>query len=308
MIFYQMKDNKNLLKYLFKKHSSIKKIRGEASLRSFYRIDFDKYSLIAMVYPEGSKSEIDKFLKFNNLYKKNHINVPEIYDVLEKRIIVVQDLGEVLLQKYLKKSKLKQRFVILEKIKDVITRLQTIDINNTDFLLDYDRLKFEMEFFINNFYLKLKSDKKHIDRELMKNELFEIINKINITDKFAHRDFHTRNIIVFNDEFYLIDYQDSLRANKYYDYVSFIFDSYFEFDRYRDYFIKLIERDFEFDEELFYLTALQRNIKALGSFGYQIYVRNNKKYLMYLNRTIRNIINNPMIKESLKKYFSSIII
>jgi aminoglycoside/choline kinase family phosphotransferase len=39
----------------------------------------------------------------------------------------------------------------------------------------------------------------------------------------------------------------------------------------------------------FEVMALQRNLKALGTFGYQTAVRNNPVYIQYIPRTLRYV-------------------
>ena len=39
--------------------------------------------------------------------------------------------------------------------------------------------------------------------------------------------------------------------------------------------------------------ALQRNLKALGTFGYQTSVRRNPVYIQYIPRTIRHVAEEP---------------
>jgi aminoglycoside/choline kinase family phosphotransferase len=42
----------------------------------------------------------------------------------------------------------------------------------------------------------------------------------------------------------------------------------------------------------FDLMALQRNLKALGTFGYQTTTRQNPVYIQYMPRTLRNVRRN----------------
>ena len=44
----------------------------------------------------------------------------------------------------------------------------------------------------------------------------------------------------------------------------------------------------------FDLMALQRNLKALGTFGYQTSTRRNPVYIQYIPRTIRHVQKNLM--------------
>jgi aminoglycoside/choline kinase family phosphotransferase len=119
---------------------------------------------------------------------------------------------------------------------------------------------------------------------------------------FAHRDFHSRNTHVVREHLYLVDFQDSLRAPVYYDLVSFAFDSYLDLKSLREYLFKLLKRrGLILDEKQLYLTALQRNIKALGTFAFQVMVKKNRSYKKYIPRTIRHIMANPLFEKLLEK-------
>ncbi len=285
--------------------SEIKKITAEASVRRFYRLYYKNKTLIAMFYPDNCKIEIERFINFNTIYKQAGLNVPDILDVLDDRVIIVQDLGDLLLQKRLRICNKNEFGNVLKQIKEIIETLQAIGIGKTDSLLDFNRMDFEMNFFLDNFYKNYQVYCRYFSESDIKNELNIIIEKVSLTNVFSHRDFHTRNIIFFENKLFLVDFQDSLRANRYYDHVSFIFDSYFDFDDYRNFYLDII-KDNEFETDMFYLTALERNIKALGTFGYQVFERDNKKYSKYIKRTLRNIINNPYISTLLKTYFINI--
>ena len=101
-----------------------------------------------------------------------------------------------------------------------------------------------------------------------------------------HRDYHSRNIILCNDVPYIIDFQDARMGLPQYDAVSLLRDSYvtlapvlfewlknFYYEGSREVGIHAMGRD-EFDY-YFDLMAFQRNVKALGTFGYQVTARGN---------------------------------
>src|SRR5471032_2816221 len=78
-----------------------------------------------------------------------------------------------------------------------------------------------------------------------------------------------------------------------YDLVSLLRDSYVDItDRELDdliaYFLALKGRtDADECRRRFDLMALQRNLKALGTFGYQTMTRRNTVYIQYMPRTLR---------------------
>ena len=112
----------------------------------------------------------------------------------------------------------------------------------------------------------------------------------------CHRDYHSRNLMWHDDTLYVIDFQDARMGPDTYDLVSLLRDSYVDLpdaavDDLIDYFVVLARgnaaapSDPEFRRR-FDLMALQRNLKALGTFGYQTTTRSNPVYMQYVPRTL----------------------
>ena len=134
----------------------------------------------------------------------------------------------------------------------------------------------------------------------------------------CHRDYHSRNLMLHGGRLYLIDFQDARLGLDTYDLVSLLRDSY----------VDLTERDVE-DLVAYFLAlkgapaggasefrrrfdvmALQRNLKALGTFGYQTAVRGNPVYIQYIPRTLRyakdNLARHPRF-ERLRRVLGGLI-
>ena len=118
----------------------------------------------------------------------------------------------------------------------------------------------------------------------------------------CHRDYHSRNLMLHDGSLYIIDFQDARMGPDTYDLVSLLRDSYVdiaerELDELIAYFLALKQRDgadadaTEFRRR-FDLMALQRNLKALGTFGYQTTTRRNPVYIQYMPRTLRYVRTN----------------
>jgi aminoglycoside/choline kinase family phosphotransferase len=98
---------------------------------------------------------------------------------------------------------------------------------------------------------------------------------------------------------YIIDFQDARMGPDTYDLVSLLRDSYVDLpqqtvDELIAYFLALkgeagSEEPFR---DRFNLMALQRNLKALGTFGYQTTARRNPVYIQYIPRTLRHVRHN----------------
>jgi aminoglycoside/choline kinase family phosphotransferase len=117
----------------------------------------------------------------------------------------------------------------------------------------------------------------------------------------CHRDYHSRNLMLHDGSLHIIDFQDARMGPDTYDLASLLRDSYVDLtDRERDeliaYFLALKgspESDaLEAFRERFDLMSLQRNLKALGTFGYQTTVRGNPVYIQYIPRTISYVAHN----------------
>jgi aminoglycoside/choline kinase family phosphotransferase len=280
----------------------IRKLHGEASNRSFFRVSFDNDSLVAMVYPEENKEEIEKIARLTDLYRKHQLNVPEIKEIIANRIILQDDLGDCLVQTAFSRFRNEERKKILEKVAEMVIKLKGIPASRTASILDTTRMKWEMDFFVTHFAWNFCSPS--LDFENLRQTLYRMIEYIGPIDTFAHRDFHSRNMLYHNDDIFLVDFQDSLRAPLFYDLVSFTFDAYLDLKSMREFFMDSLKKQgktVDADNEQFWLTALQRNIKALGTFGFQVMVRKNLAYKKYINRTIRHILNNPLVEKFLER-------
>ena len=119
----------------------------------------------------------------------------------------------------------------------------------------------------------------------------------------CHRDYHSRNLMLSAGDLYVIDFQDARMGPDTYDLASLLRDSYVDLpedDSHAliDHFVALKregcpdtattewERAFR---GRFEMMALQRNLKALGTFGYQTTARSNPVYMQYIPRTLRYV-------------------
>jgi N-acetylmuramate 1-kinase len=113
----------------------------------------------------------------------------------------------------------------------------------------------------------------------------------------CHRDYHSRNLMLHEGRLYIIDFQDTRMGPDTYDLVSLLRDSYVDFtepqvDELIAFFLALrgigvaSSPDAAEFRRRFDLMALQRNLKALGTFGFQTATRNNPVYIQYIPRTL----------------------
>lgn len=151
--------------------------------------------------------------------------------------------------------------------------------------LDGDRLRFELDFFLLHFMKGLLNRPTDPTLQAGLRALAEEV--ASYPRALAHRDFHTDNLLLSAaGEVVLLDYQDALLAPRCYDAASLAVDAYRRPDRQGE---GRIERwaleELGASAEEYRRTALQRVLKALGTFGYQVTRRRKARYLAAARRS-----------------------
>ena len=123
----------------------------------------------------------------------------------------------------------------------------------------------------------------------------------------CHRDYHSRNLMQHGGRLYWIDFQDARMGPATYDLASLLRDAYVDLaeelhdellERFRQTAVPEESRDLF--RRRYDLMCVQRNLKALGTFGYMATVRGNTVYLPYIPRTLaharRNLSRHPELE------------
>ena len=288
----------------------LSRICSEASRRRFFRIRSGKLNLVAMVYPEPSPIEVERFRTVQEIYRGRGLRVPGIEAILGDQVVIQEDAGDLLLQRAWHAGSPKVRLRLLDQCREILGRLAAVPPDLAATRLDRARLKWEMDFFITHFFPRFRA--RSLSEDDLKAQLQRLVGSLAPEDTFSHRDFHSRNLLVLGREIVMVDFQDSLVAPRYYDLVSLAFDSYLDLGMARGRLFPNLAACGD-DRELrqVRLTALQRNIKALGTFAFQTFERRHPAYARYIPRTIRHIqchlkvLADPQFAV-LTKYFDSV--
>jgi len=283
--------------------SEIKLLRlgGDASTRSYYRVHDTDHTAILCIDENlrGVKEATYPFFILHRLLETGGVPVPRIIDVdSAEGLILQEDLGDLLLQDYCSDPGDKKTARLYQKAIDMLTDIQQIRGSEAvPFGLSFDRekLNFEFNFFlthtlkgffggeVNSLLGEVSRSLEKISTEMDRPEFF-VLN---------HRDYHSRNIMVFEDELKIIDFQDARLGLPQYDLVSLLYDPYFILkevtrEALKNYYREAAaERNIctmssdEFDY-FYYLSAFQRNIKAVGSYGYLATVADKPSFNQYI--------------------------
>src|SRR6185436_7429861 len=223
-------------------------------------------------------------------------------------VLALEDLGDVTLQAHLGAATPAEHAALYRQAVALIATLQRrgAELASPAYLpyriaFDVEKLTWELDFFTRHFIEAYRGIVIAPDtRAELKRELAALIESLSGEPRvLCHRDYHSRNLMLHGDRLYLIDFQDARMGTDTYDLVSLLRDSYVDLaeETVSDliaYFLALkgqtgTEREFR---QRFDMMALQRNLKALGTFGYQTTARRNPVYIQYIPRTLRYVRDN----------------
>jgi aminoglycoside/choline kinase family phosphotransferase len=291
-------------------------IAGDASERCFFRIHAPGLSpLVAVVHPEPFDLEELPYFAVGNFLRGIGARVPAIVSSYPgEGILLVQDLGDRTMLSALEGASRGERLELYRRavhtilhLQDEGTRTLTPDLPSARSALDRERLLFELRFFSEHYVGGLLGGPLDPDRERELDAWFEELagTAAGYERVLCHRDFHSRNLMIRSDDLWMVDFQDARLGPYTYDLASLLSDSYVDvpeevveemLELYRSQRARQLGRELPASRlrEEYEVTCLQRNIKALGTFGYQATVRVNRRYLEDVPRTLEKIRLNLM--------------
>ena len=295
----------------------LKKISGDASFREFYRLQKGKKTSVIVQARQEKFKNLITYSVVNDILIKHKIYAPKlIQNYYEDNIIEITDLGKKSFYDLVIKKK--NKFNNYKELIKLIIKLQNIKLKQTyrfgKFNVNFGtytlkNLHKESDLFF-DWYLKYSLKKSKIKKlkNILKKELNEIYKKIYFTKNvFVHRDFHASNIMVYKDNYWLIDSQDMIIGNPLYDVASLIDDvriklpSHIQEKLFNYYYrtSKIKKEKYENLKNDFDILSVQRNLKILGIFV-RLYIRDGKsnylKYLPYTWSLIEKRLKNPVFR------------
>jgi N-acetylmuramate 1-kinase len=309
--------------------SKLEKIKGDASLRTFYRKRVgNKRSIIVFATKEKEKNLLI-YAAINNLLIKNKILAPKMYNENYKyNYIEIQDFGKNTVFNLLKKKRnkkinlYKKSIILLNKIQK-IKQNTTKNFKGKNYKIPiyskaklFAETKLFLDWYAKKYIAKNKKLKFNIE---IKKQIHFLIAELKLKNNiFVHRDFHVSNLIKYKKQLATIDTQDALIGNSAYDLASLIDDVRFKSskklkDLIYKYYLKLNKKKINEDifKNDFEILSVLRNMKIIGIFT-RLAVRDKKKIYLklipYAWKLIELRIKNNKIFDDLKKvldfYFS----
>ena len=291
-------------------------LQGDGSERQWYRLKVNHRSLIMVdhgIRETDENSEIDSFVRIGqHLYRKG-LPVPKIYffDTFSG-LAFLEDLGNVNLQQTVQETRDSDAVtMVYKRVIDQLIALsqegargfdrswtyQTPDYNQT--LILEKECRYFIEAFVGT-YLGIP-----IDYETYQGEFFDLSRKAlqHPIMGFMHRDLQSRNIMINNNNIYVIDFQGGRIGPLQYDLASLLIDPYVELplliqNQLLQYSLERLSRRLAMDPTEFgacyHYCTLTRNLQILGAFGYLSKVKGKHHFEDYIPAAVRSLQTNLM--------------
>jgi aminoglycoside/choline kinase family phosphotransferase len=285
-------------------------LAGDASNRRYYRLVVKEQSFVLMRW-EPFQIEKYPFLSVLNHFQKNKVHVPHVTAISPSiGCIVLEDLGDLTLERKFFENQIQENtFIFYSMAVDELIKIHfhaTEDRKNpcTAFDIQFDTEKFMWEMNYGKEHLIDKLLDFHLSEKVsqeLQNVFLNICSILHDQPKYiSHRDYHSRNLMMKLDQLCVIDFQDARLGPVQYDLVSLVRDSYVDIS---DSFAQMIIQDYldkakpflknhsiEDFMHIYEIQAIQRCFKACGSFSSFLNLRDDRRYLKYIQPTIKKVI------------------
>ena len=295
-------------------------LTGDASDRRYFRIiEADGATSVLSLYSAPFDYDTLSFVNVADLLQQVPLPVPAILDHAgDLGLLRLQDLGDVTMQAHLGAASpgehaalYRQAVVFVELLQRRGAELASPGYTPYSLAFDVEKLTWELEFFVKHFIEAYRGvEVPAATREAIREEWRSLVEELAAEPRvLCHRDYHSRNLMPHRGVLYIIDFQDARLGPDTYDLASLLRDSYVDFteetvDELIAFFLALrgqgvahgdagrlasYQSDFR---RRFDLMSIQRNLKALGTFGFQTTTRQNPVYIQYMPRTLRHVRRN----------------
>jgi aminoglycoside/choline kinase family phosphotransferase len=280
-------------------------LTGDASDRRYFRVlPRGGESLVLAVYSAPFEYATLPFVNVAELFLKVPVPIPHILgEAADLGVLALEDLGDVTLQAHVGAGRAETHAAYYRQATSFIELLQRrgADLAEGRFIpygiaFDHQKLTWELDFFVKHFLEAYRGVVfATADRAALQEEFTAIVDELAAEPRvLCHRDYHSRNLMLTGGQLRVIDFQDARMGPDTYDLASLLRDAYVDISSESvgdliAYFLALKGQSGQETafRRRFDLMALQRNLKALGTFGYQTTARGNPVYIQYMARTMR---------------------
>jgi NDP-sugar pyrophosphorylase family protein len=286
-------------------------LKGDGSDRTWYRVSSGRSSVVLVDHgspSDNDRCEADSFFSIGQHLHAKGVPVPHIYDYdRPSGVVALEDLGDLHLQTAVRRTQDRAEVVAhYRAVMDILIKMgvegaKGFDLAHTYQTPSYDReliIEREAKYFVTAFLngykgLEIGFEKLYEEFELIAETALE-------TDHigFLHRDFQSRNILVRDKKYYVIDFQGGRLGPLQYDLASLLIDPYVELPQnlqdslLSDYLTRLSEVipvDPGRFLHAYHYCAINRNLQILGAFAYLSRQKGKKDFEPYIRPALKSL-------------------
>ena len=294
---------------------TLEPIKRGASGRTIVRIKSPIHEPFIGIHWTEEREDNSHFIPVGHFLKKSRLRVPEIiHENAKRRVALVQDLGDVDLLS-LKDRPFSERLPYYRSALEQVDKLFYAKPPK-DFELmppfDAGLYRWEQNYFFDHLVEEfLGMDAEPLRKEPAFNALAERLGTG--ARHLVHRDFQSQNLLIKDDQVWLIDFQGLRRGRQEYDLASLIYDPYLDHSaEEREELLKLWEdiADERPETTLFHQCAAQRLMQALGAYGNILKNRGDEWYRPHIAtavRLLREVTAGTDLEKPLAPYLAAIL-
>ena len=284
---------------------------GDGSDRQWHRVSANRTTMIVAdhgIKPAAATCEAEAFVAIGRHLHRKGLPVPEIFQADSfAGLVFMEDLGAQNLQTYIQNAPDDHALEgIYRQIVDILLAMslrgaEQFDPRWTCQTPRYDRevvLERECRYFSEAFlegFLGIRAPTEDLQEEY--HRLADNIAAIQPVG-FMHRDFQSRNIMVREGRYYLIDFQGGRLGPPHYDLASLLIDPYVDLppalrERLLGYFVARLSSVSSSPaaeiQRAYRYCALSRNLQILGAYGFLTRQKGKPFFARYIPAAVRSL-------------------
>jgi aminoglycoside/choline kinase family phosphotransferase len=299
-------------------HLTIEWLAGDGSDRCYFRVRSPelKTSFVLMQLSGSDAEQLKQgrydWVEISKLLKLNGVFAPSCVSILsDHAAIIIDDYGDLMLEtitlQAAKNGNINSVLPYYETSLRAVTQFLGIKPGQNDVwtqrAFDKERFIWELNFFVSKYLGPVAHyEMKPLEKAEFSNDVESLSSFLaDFAHYFVHRDFHSRNIMIHNDAVAVIDFQDARLGPPSYDLVSLVFDSYVPLspetrmklldDGLRAIQMKVGEKASKRAADEWRPMLLQRQLKAIGSFGYLTVDKQKGDYIRNVAPALQTLLD-----------------
>ncbi len=284
------------------------KLPGAGSHREYFRMVSGGNICIGVYSPDPLETRA--FLEFTRHFSECKLNVPRLLaEDADRGIYLLQDLGDLTLKEEVDQSRRDgdypgRIFPHYKNALEHLVRFQVEGHKGLNYSVSVPRQEFDrqsMMWDLNHFkYYFIKLLGIPFDEQALEDDFQAFANSLSKagSDHFLYRDFQSRNIMIFKDDLYFVDYQGGRKGPVQYDVASLLFESRVDLspdtrEELLEHYLACLAKETdvlagEFKKH-YYSFVLIRILQVMGAYGIRGIVENKALFLQSIPFGIKNI-------------------